>query len=137
MPENDKPIFPRSTGTDEKEKQKLYQETKQKLEDAEKTFEVNSESLPTCPNCETPIKPDLYFCLECGKPLGFSETPKPVVAKQMYGPPPIIINKDGGFHPRPAYGPPPIHILNYKLWIVVTGLILLTILVIYFFVFRG
>ena len=140
MSEKDKPIFPRSSDVNDDEKKKLYQKTAQKLGEEEKSENI----LQFCSQCWAENPGNSLFCLDCGTPLNSYNralTDMPPVGepppRTLYGPPVFRMEDKEKYVPRPAYGPPPIHILNYKLWIVVTGLILLTILVIYFFVFRG
>jgi hypothetical protein len=127
MPENDKPIFPRSSDADEAEKQKLHCETKLKLENAEQSV---GEQFSFCETCGTKNVDDKWFCLACGSPLNKPQIP---TISEMYEPPPIKL--DERYDPPAMYGPPPISIVSPKFWLIVGIFILLGVLV-FIFVFR-
>src|SRR5688572_27051635 len=105
MSEDDKPIFPRLNDKNDQEKQKLYQETRQKLETAENEF---GDLRPFCLSCGAKSSPNTKFCLECGSPLEKITPPK-------YQPLPSPME----FMPVPKYGPPPFSPVSFKFWIIV------------------
>ena len=87
MSEENKPIFPRSPESSEAEKQDLRQQTADKLENVEKTFNrpfSNSVKARNCPQCKSENSFEDFFCRECGHKLNILEVTPPV---PVYGPP--------------------------------------------------
>jgi hypothetical protein len=125
MSEDDKPIFPRPNDKNDQEKQKLYQETRQKLETAENEF---ADLMPYCLSCGAKSSPTIKNCLECGAPLEKITSPK-------YQP----LSSPIEFMPVPKYGPPPFSPVSYQFWLMVgflTALMVILGFVIYFLIFR-
>lgn len=98
MSEDDKPLFPRSDETSEEEKQRLYDEAKDKLEAAEKTAEANLTTV-FCTHCQASNNSKAKFCRVCGRELVSPETPPPIFSPMK--------TKEEEFPPLPMYGPPP------------------------------
>ncbi|HRH42606.1 MAG TPA: zinc ribbon domain-containing protein [Pyrinomonadaceae bacterium] len=94
MSEDDKPIFPRPNDKSDEEKQKLYQETKQKLENVEGGQKIN------CIYCQTENSFSAKFCRVCGKELILSKAPPSPIefdepsSSIMYGPPPTEFDEN-------------------------------------------
>lgn len=56
--------------------------------------------------------------------------------KENFQFPPIQNDSQPIYHVRPAYGPPPISLFNYKLWLMLGGLLLVGVFALYFLFFR-
>jgi hypothetical protein len=105
MSANDKPIFPRSSETDEEEKQRLFWETQQKLQNAERNSGSNlSETGRLCSSCGQINPMSQKFCSYCGHNLLLSIDDD---ISEVYGPPPMPFNPPKRESAIPVYGPPP------------------------------
>jgi ribosomal protein L40E len=100
MSEDDKPIFPRPNETSNEEKQKLYRETKQKLEAEEKTVEASFIKI-YCSNCQAENNSNAKFCRVCGRELTSPEIPPTIFS-------PMQTKEEKLSPPPPMYGPPPL-----------------------------
>lgn len=115
MPEEFKPLFPRSP-EDEERRKKLLWETQGKLEKEENSLSGNEEIF--CPFCGFKNFGEGYFCRMCGSPID-SEKSKTKLSEEInfpvpvYGPAPMDFadKTDDEIHVT-AYGPPPMSFDN-------------------------
>lgn len=141
MSGDDKPIFPRLPEDAGEEKEKLYEEARQRLENQEKAVEPSlfgAVAANRCSTCGTENPSDFPFCQSCGTPLSKPESkknpPVPVDIPLVYGPPPMPFRARRPEPVAPAYGPPPISLrIRNKLifWLIVGGVFILTAIGVY------
>lgn len=107
MDMNDKPLFPRSSKDDEKEKADLRRQTKRELENEESEYRTIGEPFGGkvyCSNCGAENISPARVCTDCGTTSGLPSGVKFSIEKEsyqssakyvsvVYGPPPMRLNK--------------------------------------------
>ena len=117
MPEDNKPIFPRSTEMSEEKKQELRRKIAVKLENEETDFSASEQKI-YCSNCQTTSLVGVKFCRVCGNNLSSSiappeNEPSEDIHSSMYGPPPMTLeNELDDREVSIVYGPPAMYIVE-------------------------